>query len=65
MLGENEDGGLSCPLCVEEMDTTDLSFLPCPCGYQVRLQGTSLIRNSALLGPYSRTMHRALWWVDG
>ena len=28
-------------------------------------RGTSLIRNSALLGPYSRTMHRALWWVLG
>ena len=28
-------------------------------------RGTSLIRNSALLGPYSRTMHRALWWVPG
>ena len=26
-------------------------------------RGTSLIKNSALLGPYSRTMHRALWWV--
>ena len=26
-------------------------------------RGTSLIRNSALLGPYGRTMHRALRWV--
>mmetsp|Transcript_16986 Transcript_16986/g.47015 ORF Transcript_16986/g.47015 Transcript_16986/m.47015 type:complete len:305 (+) Transcript_16986:79-993(+) len=26
-----------CPLCVEEMDMTDLSFLPCPCGYRVCL----------------------------
>ena len=24
--------------------------------------GTSLIRNSTLLGPYSRDMPRALWW---
>jgi len=24
--------------------------------------GTSLIRNTPLLGPYSRTMPRALWW---
>ena len=24
-------------------------------------RATSLIRNSALLGPYSRTLHRALW----
>jgi len=30
-------------------------------------RGTSLIRNSAPLGPYSRTMSRALWssWGDG
>ena len=26
-------------------------------------RGTSLIRSSALLGPYSGTMHRALCWV--
>ena len=25
-------------------------------------RGTSLIRNSAPLGPYSRNMPRALWW---
>ena len=25
-------------------------------------RGTSLIRNSAPLGPYSRSMPRALWW---
>jgi len=25
-------------------------------------RGTSLIRNSDPLGPYSGTMHRALWW---
>ena len=25
-------------------------------------RGTSLIRNSALLGPYSRTVPKALWW---
>jgi len=30
------------------------------CGTHYR--GTSLIRNSAPLGPYSRTMHRPLWW---
>ena len=28
-------------------------------------RGTSLIRNSAPLGPYSRTMPRALWWSEG
>ena len=28
-------------------------------------RGTSLIRNSALLRPYSRAMSRAIWWVLG
>ena len=27
-----------------------------------RYRGTSLMRDSAPLGPYSRTMPRALWW---
>jgi len=26
-----------CPLCMEEMDTTDQTFLPCACGYQMCL----------------------------
>lgn len=25
-----------CPLCMEEMDLSDINFKPCPCGYQVR-----------------------------
>ena len=29
------------------------------------VQGTSPMRNSAPLGPYCRTMQRALWWVPG
>ena len=24
-----------CPLCLEELDLTDQSFVPCQCGYQV------------------------------
>ena len=28
-------------------------------------RGTSLIRNCLLVGPYSRTMPRALWWSKG
>ena len=28
-------------------------------------RGTSLIRNSAPVGPYSRTIPRALWWSQG
>ncbi|GFR39673.1 hypothetical protein Agub_g144, partial [Astrephomene gubernaculifera] len=26
-----------CPLCVEDLDETDMSFQPCPCGYRVCL----------------------------
>jgi len=28
-------------------------------------RGTSLIRNTPLLGPYSRTIPRVLWWCQG
>jgi len=28
-------------------------------------RGISLIRNSTPLGPYSRNLHRALWWPSG
>ena len=28
-------------------------------------RSTSLIRNTPLLGPYSRTMPRVLWWSEG
>ena len=31
-------------------------------GAVVDYRGTSLLRNSAPLGPYSRTIPRALWW---
>jgi hypothetical protein len=34
VLGD-ADSEWSCPLCIEQMDDTDISFLPCPCGYQV------------------------------
>ena len=33
-------------------------------GYKV-YRGTLLIRNCAPLGPYSRIMPRALWWLYG
>ena len=37
------------------------------CRAESGYRGTSLIRNSASLGPYSRTMHRTLWkpWLGG
>ena len=36
VLGDADSEG-TCPLCIEPMDDTDNSFLPCPCGYQVYL----------------------------
>ena len=33
--------------------------------WQLSYRDTSLIRNSADLGPYSRAMPRALWWSQG
>ncbi|ODQ66086.1 hypothetical protein NADFUDRAFT_46621 [Nadsonia fulvescens var. elongata DSM 6958] len=31
----DEDEEFCCPLCIEEMDLSDRSFKPCPCGYQI------------------------------
>ena len=36
------------------------------CGWAPQqYRGTSLIRSNPLLGPYSRTVSRALWWPQG
>lgn len=36
--GDGGDEEISdCPICSEEMDATDLSFLPCPCGFRLCL----------------------------
>ncbi|CAN6938550.1 unnamed protein product, partial [Brassica oleracea] len=36
--GDGGDEEISeCPICSEEMDVTDLSFLPCPCGFRLCL----------------------------
>ena len=43
--------------CYQAGATSSLSCAPC--------RGTSLIRNSAPLAPYSRNMPRALWWSWG
>jgi hypothetical protein len=40
-----DEGGELCPLCVEEMDSTDMALMPCPCGYQVCLLCLNKIRN--------------------
>ena len=37
----------------------------CPNRLRTTCRGASLIRNSAPLEPYSRTMPRALWWPKG
>ena len=37
---------------------TKISLIVDPC------RGTSLIRNNPLLGHYSRTIHRVLWWCQ-
>lgn len=31
-----------CPLCVEPFEAADKLFLPCDCGFQVRLGGVPL-----------------------
>eukprot|EP00124_Ichthyophonus_hoferi_P005343 Ihof_evm3s751 gene=Ihof_evmTU3s751 len=30
-----DDGDEECPLCMEQLDVTDKTFFPCPCGYQI------------------------------
>jgi len=45
VFGGCEEGGEVCPLCVEEMDATDMALIPCPCGYQVCLLCLNKIRN--------------------
>ncbi|KAF7791288.1 hypothetical protein EIP86_002302 [Pleurotus ostreatoroseus] len=32
---DDEAEDTECPLCLEEMDISDLNFKPCPCGYQI------------------------------
>lgn len=43
---DSDDAGLTCPLCTEEMDQTDLNFLPCSCGFQVRRRQPSRLLQS-------------------
>ena len=48
--------GASCPTTISCLKPELTPFLA------ERYRGTSLIRNKAPLGPYSRTMPMALWW---
>lgn len=40
----------TCPLCIEELDSTDLQFLPCPCGWVAACR-VPLCRSSSLSNP--------------
>lgn len=52
-----QDDDPECPLCMEEMDLSDVNFKPCPCGYQVRL---FLVSRSGLFAARGD-----FWWVGG
>jgi hypothetical protein len=45
----------------ERKFSTCLGFVTSGFGFR-GYTGTSLIRNTPLLGPYSRTLPRVLWW---
>ena len=53
---------------VPSLLSSDTAHIP-PCPARGRLpggyRGTSLIRNTLLLGPFSRTLPRVLWWSLG
>lgn len=40
-IEEKEEPEL-CPLCAEELESDDLEFKPCKCGYQVRKNNSNL-----------------------
>lgn len=42
---------MDCPLCLEEMDISDLNFKPCACGYQVRPLGAAEERTPRVRAP--------------
>ena len=35
LMGDEDDEDEQCPLCMQPLDETDISFFPCPCNYQV------------------------------
>jgi hypothetical protein len=53
-----------CPLCLEEMDISDLNFKPCICGYQVRFavfiapQAAHLVSSSSRYAASAGTISR-------
>lgn len=42
MDDSEEEEAPTCPLCLEDMDTNDCRFKPCPCGYQVNISFTCI-----------------------
>jgi len=48
-----------CPLCMEEMDLSDINFKPCPCGYQV-----SSLSLSFLPPPSPPSIELTFWSFD-
>lgn len=50
-----------CPLCAEEMDWTDQQFMPCKCGYQVRVCYTGNFLPVFVLGQSTKLyVHRGI-----
>ena len=56
----DDDGDLTCPLCEEELDISDVSFFPCPCGYRICIWCWNHIReNLNGLCPACRTPYNS------
>ena len=53
--GQSPQNLVGCCLTRSAVGVGELNFKP--------YRGTSLIRNSAPIGPYRGTKHRALWWL--
>lgn len=47
-----------CPLCCGELDSTDLSFKPCKCGYQICIFCYNKIKNDQNTCPYCRLPYK-------
>ena len=61
LTGVPLEGGNPIPMMSEVPIVSLFTLVPILHSYR----GTSLIRNSAFLGPYSTIMSRALWWSEG
>ncbi|KAK4538731.1 hypothetical protein CDCA_CDCA20G4756 [Cyanidium caldarium] len=50
----SDTASVDCPLCLEELDTTDRSVRPCRCGYQVCLWCLNRLRLACEVGQVAR-----------